>query len=113
VTRSLYGQCVFSSKTAANTALADEVLAAAKTPLFAANVLKLQADFNATLLAYETTYWNLTAAGGHLSAAVLSKLLNKSGGKGNTYHSSAPAQDESCPLMCTRVPLYCWLDKPV
>ncbi|KAK9901676.1 hypothetical protein WJX75_007959 [Coccomyxa subellipsoidea] len=69
--RSLYGQCVFSSKTAANTALADEVLAAAKTPLFAANVLKLQADFNATLLAYETTYWNLTAAGMGVNYPVL------------------------------------------
>ncbi len=60
---SLYGQCVFSTKTAANTALADELLAAAKTPLFAANALKLQADFNKTLLDYETSYWNLTSIG--------------------------------------------------
>ncbi|BDA42288.1 hypothetical protein COCOBI_03-1750 [Coccomyxa sp. Obi] len=61
--RSLYGQCIFSTKTAASTALADELLAAAKTPLFAANALKLQADFNKTLLDYETTYWNLTSVG--------------------------------------------------
>lgn len=60
---SLYGQCIFSTKTAASTALADELLAAAKSPLFAASALKLQADFNKTLLDYETTYWNLTSVG--------------------------------------------------
>ncbi|EIE20765.1 hypothetical protein COCSUDRAFT_43682 [Coccomyxa subellipsoidea C-169] len=61
--RSLYGQCIFSTKTAASTELADEVLAAAKTPLFAESIIKLQADFNRTLLDYETIYWNLTAVG--------------------------------------------------
>ena len=61
--RSLYGKCVFSHRTKANTDLSDELIAATKTSQFAANALKLQASFNATNLAYETTYWNLTTAG--------------------------------------------------
>ena len=61
--RSLYGKCVFSHKTKANTDLSDELIAATKTSQFAANALQLQASFNTTNLAYETTYWNLMTAG--------------------------------------------------
>lgn len=63
VCRSLYGQCVFSQKVKANTDLADELLAATKSPQFAANALQLQASFNSTILPYETEYWATTAAG--------------------------------------------------
>jgi hypothetical protein len=61
--RSLYGKCVFSTKTDGDTALSDELIAASETPLFAQNVLALQAAFNATILPYETAYWNATSIG--------------------------------------------------
>jgi hypothetical protein len=64
--RSLYGQCIFSQKVKANTDLADELLAATKSPQFAANALQLQASFNSAILPYETEYWATTAAGVHL-----------------------------------------------
>ena len=61
--RSLYGKCIFSHRTTANTDLSDELIAATKSSQFAANALKLQASFNATNLAYETAYWDATTAG--------------------------------------------------
>ena len=61
--RSLYGQCIFSQKTSANTALSDELLAATRSPQFAANALLLQPSFNATILPYETEYFATTTAG--------------------------------------------------
>ena len=61
--RSLYGQCIFSTKTSASTALADELVAATKTPQFAASALQLQAAFNSTQATFEAAYWAATAAG--------------------------------------------------
>lgn len=61
--RSLYGQCIFSMKTAANTALADELIAATRSPQYAASAAGLQNTFNQTILPYETAYWNTTTQG--------------------------------------------------
>ena len=69
--RSLFGQCIFSTKTASSTALSEEVYAASLTPQFAANALALQASFNATQLAFETAYFAATAAGDSAFWAVL------------------------------------------
>lgn len=60
---SLYGQCIFSMKTAANTALADEIIAATQSPQYAASAAGLQNTFNQTILPYETAYWNTTTQG--------------------------------------------------
>lgn len=72
--RSLYGQCIFSQKVKANTDLADEFLAATKSPQFAANAVQLQASFNASVLAYETQYWATTTAGARLSLQAMHLL---------------------------------------
>ena len=61
--RTLYGRCIFSTKTAASTALADELYAASKTAEFAANALALQDLFNTSILPFESAYFNATAAG--------------------------------------------------
>ena len=68
---SLYGQCIFSTKTSASTALADELAAGTKTPQFAANALQLQAAFNSTQAAFEAAYWNASAAGTYTHCSVV------------------------------------------
>lgn len=59
----LYGKCIFTTRISGDTALADELIAASKTPTFAANALRLQSIFNSTLLGPETAYWNATSTG--------------------------------------------------
>lgn len=61
--RSLYGKCIFSHRTTANTDLSDELIAATKSSQFNANALALPASFNSNNLAYETAYWAAIAAG--------------------------------------------------
>lgn len=53
-------------KTAANTALADEIIAATQSPQYAASAAGLQNTFNQTILPYETAYWNTTTQGNSL-----------------------------------------------
>ena len=55
--RSLYGECIFSTHTAADLQLADELLQATASSLFRANSRSLVAGFNNTILAYETAYF--------------------------------------------------------
>ena len=76
--RSLYGQCIFSQKTSANTALSDELLAATKSPQFAANALLLRPSFNATILPYETEYFATTTAGAAPLTCLVASALPQS-----------------------------------
>ena len=61
--RDLFGQCEFTSHIPGSLTLANELLAATKSSTFAAGAATLSADFNNTILGYETEYWVQTEAG--------------------------------------------------
>ena len=73
--RTLYGRCIFSTRTAASTALADELYAATRTAQFAANALALQGHFNSSILPFETDYFGATTAGAQAPGTTVPSLL--------------------------------------
>ncbi len=57
VCRRLYGNCIFTAHSKATLGLADELIAATRTPQFTANIAALATDFEKTIAPYETEYF--------------------------------------------------------
>ncbi len=83
--RRLYGDCVFTKSSKAALDLANELISATKTPLFAANVASLSADFEERIAPYESAYFAAMSNGEyrpysdlhnkHVVSAGFSKLI--------------------------------------